>query len=1275
MTTAPSNPYRGLRPYESSDSELFFGRKRLTQRLLDRLAAGGRLHLLSGACGVGKTSLLQAGVLPALTGLGLRGYVIGHPSLDPFEQLRRQGVVGADEDLGLALRGAAGPLRPLLVIDHGEELVTAGGGLPQRNLVQQLQRILEAPAGQDAGLLLLLAVRSDFLAPLVAAVPWFLPWVEQPSIHVAATLELSEWMAMVREPAGRVGTTVEPALLTALSTDLEELHSRGEERLLSPLLLLSFVLHKLWERSEGTALRVADYQQLGGLRQALTRTADAAWSTLPSHNSARRALLSLVATQGDGANTLLLPRPLPLSEWRLQEGAASSSLEATSAATVMALYGSGLLHIDEAHDSVELIHAGLLEHWPKLRTLYREEQDFLHWHREMVTMVLPARDGAPAAEGGGSEPRPAAEPAPLPSALSGNELAEAERWLTERPAEIDASVRRLIEQSQASRISRLQFRSRPPLAMAPSVTAGVPWPLALGVGLVILLSVMALQRFVHHGALRGTELSLAAERGARASILVMQPGQDSSALSLAIRAVAPTLRDGMPVPQLAKEGLMTAYSVAKNSQPLHGHTDRVDSAVFDPSGMRVLTASTDRTARIWDAHTGRQLMLFAGHRAMLTTAIFSPDGGLVLTTSSDGTARIWEVASGRLLHELLGHDKPIEMGQFSADGQRVVTAGHDGTARLWEVRTGRLLHVLSGHSDRVTAALFSRDGRRILTTSWDRSARIWDGQSGQPLHTLSGHSHRLNLAAFSADGTRVATASWDQTVRLWNLSELTAHNATAKPAVPPTAPGPLPAPSAAASPASAAAPGSTAGAGGGAAAATFGSIILRHEERIQSLVFSPDGKWLATAGSNGLLKLWDGRSGELKARLSGHYGSIFGLDFAADSQHFVSAGTDRTVRLWNVGVERAVAVLYGHSAHIYTAAFSPSGARVVTASYDQTARIWDVRAGQPVAILQGHRRGVTSATFSRSGSRIVTTSEDHTARLWAWPGGAEVATLPEHTNLVNMAAFSPDGSLIATASSDHDVRLWDGQTGRALRVLRGHNTPVFAVAFSPSGERLVSAGADHVLRFWDPQTGAQTAEVSGHSGNTNWLAFSPDGRLMVSAGSEGETWVRDGHSGAQLRMLRGHTGRVNRAEFFMSSGTGGDLRLATASSDRSVRMWDPHTGTVLSVLSGFADEVSSVSPSPDGRRLLIVSGEQGVRLWDVAAEMPLTVLPGFFEESITASYGWPDGRYFIIASSDGLTKVYTDDYPANLAGTLSAACALLRYQREFERVKADCPSN
>ncbi len=1265
MPDALSNPYRGLRPYGLADADRFHGRRRLTQRVIERLQGGAKKLLLTGPCGSGKTSLIMAGLLPSLGSLSMHGVVIAHPGLDPFEQLARQGLSGAAEDLLGALRAKAGSEKTLLFIDHAEELAAAELGLAQRNLLQQLA---QGFGGADRGPepTVLIAVRTDCLDALSGAAPQLVPWLDAPTVYVPAGLELSEWMAIVREPARAAGRDVEAALISAIGSDLAALTQEVSERGAAVLPHLSFVLHALWQQGQEGSLRCADYQQLGGLRHSLQRWADAAWASLPSHSAARRALLPLLSIVGRSERGLLLARPLSLAAWRLHEATASSSLEATSAAGLAALLDSGLIHIDETQDSVELVHSVLSETWPQLAQMHRDEQRFATWHRSMTTLVLPRPDAdgmAARPTSVASSPAPAsgqvsseaAQPAVPASTLSGTQLAEAERWLGERPGEIDGAVRQLIEDCRQNRSSRQQaLRSRPPGTLGPLPRPGLPWPLALGAGLVLVLLGLAAQRFVHYRELRGRDFDLATERGARASLLVMQPGQDGTALALAIKAVAPALRAGRPVPLLAKEGLMTAYSLARNSQPLHGHTDRVDSAVFDPSGSLVLTASTDRTARIWDARTGRQLLTFSGHRQMLTSASFSANGQTVLTTSADGTARLWEVSSGRLLHELVGHGVAVENGQFSPNGSAVVTAGHDGAARIWDVQSGRLLHTLAGHRDRVTTATFSRDGRRILTASWDRSARIWDAGSGRLLRVLVGHNARLYLAAFTADGQRVATAGWDQSVRLWNVAEA--------PTAPDTGPPPL-------------------GPDGAQLAETMQvgespPAVLPHEELIQVLVFSPDGAWLATAGANGMLKLWDARSGTLKAKLGGHYGSVYGLDFASDSKHFVSAGSDRTVRLWNVGVERAVAVLYGHSSHIYTAAFSPSGDRVVTASYDQTARIWDVRAGQPVAILQGHRRGVTSASFSRQGTRIITSSEDHTARLWAWPGGALIRELRDHTNLVNMAAFSPDGSLVATASSDYDVRLWDGQSGQPLRVLHGHAGPVFAVAFSPDGDRLVSAGFDHVLRFWDPKTGAQTAEVPGHSGNANWLAFSPDGKLMVSTGSEGETWIRDGRTGAALRSLRGHSGRVNRAEFFVPTGAApGELRVVTASSDRSVRIWDPQTGSALNVLAGFADDVTSVAPSPDGRRLLVTSGEQGVRLWDVAAEMPLAVLPGFFEESVTASYGMPDGRHFIIASSDGLTKVYTDDYPANLAGTLSNACELLRYQRDFERVREDCLGN
>lgn len=1232
------NPFRGLRPYAAVDAPQFFGRTRLVQHalgcLLGRYRRVPRFLAVLGPTGSGKTSLVQAGLWPELKrhdGAGAL-FTIEHPCLDPFDQLARQGLLRAAEDLSASLIDAALQRsrigRAVLVVDHAEELLLNPHGFVQKNLIEQLTRLcgplltpmggppsgpqpVSPPSGgpEASGVepTLILILRADCLPGFAAVAPALVPIIEQSSVYVPAVLELQEWMSIVREPARALGVQVEPGLLSAVAHDLGELELEIRERRRSTSVLpnLSFVLTRLWEKRQGGMLRAADYQAIGGLREAISRWADGALSSMPNRAAAQRALLSLIETPSGGANAterLLLVRPRPLSEWRAGEPSASSSLEATGAAALVSLHTSGLLHAQEDQDCIELSHSVLLEEWPALGRMYRDEQRFLRWHDDMVELSQPPSD-------------PEAARAPT-SALSVQRLAESERWLIERGGDIDGAVRRYIERSRAQ-----QERTRSSSMPQPG---GMPllWLLVALTLVAVIVGQFALQR--RDG--RRQEVELSAERGARAGLLAMLPGQDSAALALAIKAVAPSLRSGRKVPAPAKEGLMTAYGLAKNSLPLHGHSDRVDVATFDPSGQRVLTGSTDRTARIWDARSGRLLLTLGGHRGMITSVAFSSDGMRALTTSGP-TARMWDARSGQLLHELggdgKGHQEIVETGSFSVDGMRVLTAGHDHTARLWDVHSGKLMQTLSGHADRVTVAAFSRDGRHILTASWDKTARLWDSETGNLERVLEGHTGRLNVAAFAADGQHVATGGWDGTVRLWDLR-------------------------------------------------TFEPAVLDLGTPVHALVFSPDSRWLATTGTDGVLMLWDGQKGTLKSRLEGHNGTIDALDFAPDSLHIVTGGGDRMVRLWDVRVDRAVATLFGHTDYIYTAAFSPSGANVVTASYDQTARIWDVRGGQPLAILKGHSRPITSASFAPDGTRIVTSSADQTARLWRWPGGTEIASLDGHRHAVNHAAFSYDGNLIATCSSDYTIRLWDGHTGKLLRVLQGHQGPVYGLSFSPDGTQLVSGGTDHSLRIWDPKTGTLRAEVPGHPGNVLWVVFSPDGRYMLTAGSEGEVWLRDGKIAAPLKQLRGHGSRVNRAEFFKQ---GNDLRLVTGSSDRTVRIWDPVQGTVLTTLQSFVDDVKSVSLSPDGRRLLVVSRDQGARLWDVAAEMPLAVLWDQFEEMVTAHYAPPDGKYFLIASTDGTVKIYVDDYPANLDGTFTDACNLLRYQRDFEKVQRDCPQD
>jgi WD40 repeat protein len=387
-------------------------------------------------------------------------------------------------------------------------------------------------------------------------------------------------------------------------------------------------------------------------------------------------------------------------------------------------------------------------------------------------------------------------------------------------------------------------------------------------------------------------------------------------------------------------------------------TTSVTSAAFSPDGSRIVTASNDETARVWDAATGKAIATLRGHEDWVISAAFSPDGSRIVTASEDKTARVWDAVKGTTIAVLAGHGKRIRSAAFSPDGARIVTAAEDNTARVWDAASGKSILVLSGHEpatgilasieNSVNSAAFSPDGARIVTASDDKTARVWDAVTGKAVAVLSGHAARLSYAAFSPDGSRIVTTSWDNTARVWD------------------------------------------------SASSRAIAVLRHEDGVTSAAFSPDGSRIVTTSHDNTARVWDATTGNVVTTLRGHEEWLNSPAFSPDGSRVLTASGDRTTRIWDVATGHSIAVLAGHGKSVDFAAFSPDGSRIVTASRDSTARVWDSASGKAIAVLKGHDLWVHSAAFSPDGSRIVTASDDETARIWDAESGTTIAILSPH---------------------------------------------------------------------------------------------------------------------------------------------------------------------------------------------------------------------------------------------------------------------------------------
>ena len=488
------------------------------------------------------------------------------------------------------------------------------------------------------------------------------------------------------------------------------------------------------------------------------------------------------------------------------------------------------------------------------------------------------------------------------------------------------------------------------------------------------------------------------------------------------------------------------------------HEGEVRATVFSQDGKHIVTTAYDKSANIWEINTGKRIKRWKGHigyaetspngkyilikssyqifsdasiydvktgktikqLSHVNTAVFSPDGEYFLTASDDSTASVWNVKTGELVTEPLEHEGSVISAAFSHDGRYIVTVSSDKTARVWDAKSGEPVTEPLEHKDVVYSATFSPDGKYIVTVSDDNTARVWDAKSRIPATKPLEHKNDVNSAAFSPDGKYIVTASDDNTARVWDAE-------SGKQVTEP----------------------------------------LEHEDVVNSALFSPDGKYIVTTSYNNTARVWDAKTGKLLTEPLKKIG-VTPATFSSDGRYILTASksNNKTVIVYTNKRESAAEPLK-HKSSVNSAAFSPDGRYIVTASWDNTARVWDAKSGEPVTEPLEHEDVVNSALFSPDGKYIVTTSYDNTARVWDAKSGIPVTKPLEHKNYVNSAAFSPDGKYIVTASDDNTARVWDAKNGIPVTEPLEHEFYVKSASFSPDGRYVVTASLDNTARIME----------------------------------------------------------------------------------------------------------------------------------------------------------------------------------------------------------------
>ncbi len=503
---------------------------------------------------------------------------------------------------------------------------------------------------------------------------------------------------------------------------------------------------------------------------------------------------------------------------------------------------------------------------------------------------------------------------------------------------------------------------------------------------------------------------------------------------------------------------------SKLVRTLKGHTDAVTSIAVSSDSKTAISASLDKSIKLWNISTGELIKTFNGHMEKVNSVAISPDGQYALSGSGkysgeDHKVRLWDIRKGELINTLAGHSREVLDVTFSPDGAYAISGSADGSTIVWDLYKGQLLYKAYDHSTWVTSVAVSHDGQYYLSGSNDGSIKINDLLTGTSFQTLEALTKGNLSVSISKEGNYALMGSWDKTMKLWNVKT--------------------------------------------------GGLIRVFKDNLSGGIFStaisPDNKFAVSGtggwggGYNDSIKLWKVDTGELIYSLEDHSEDVNSVVFSPNGKYILSGSSDNSIKLRDPGTGNVIRTFSGHLDRIHSVAFSSDGKTILSGSSDKTIKHWDVNTGNVLHSFEGHTAKVCSVVFSPNGKYILSGSADRTIRLWDIGSGKIIHNLDRHKDTVFSAIFSPNNQYILSGSRDNTIKLWDVSSGKLLNTMDGHNKWIRSVAFTPDGLHAFSVSDDGTQKFWNIPDG-ELIYTSMANSEGEYLTWTPEGYFFGSEG-------------------------------------------------------------------------------------------------------------------------------------------------------------------------------